>query len=266
MKRWISCLLIACMALLLTACGDGGYKVKSLMTLVEQEYSIAFRNNDGLSPYVVAAIEVLNAEGKVDELSRKWFGQNIIHFGKDAEALDKLPEPPEHNLLLGVDINSFPMAYMQNGNFWGYDVELASFVCEKLGWTLQVISIEKENVYVELYSGNIDCAWGGIALNKDELAKGSYSQYGPYVDNDIIVVARDGSRVWNSLRLSGRNMAMCTTPEAMAALQTDEKLMKRLGQITRLAGGTTECFAYLYAGNCDAVLTDSTAMYYYNSH
>ena len=266
MKRIISILLALCTAMLLVGCGEGGYKVKSLVTLVEQEYSIAFRNDDGLSPYVVAAIEELNAEGKVEELSRKWFGQNIIHFDKKADALSELPEPPEHNFLLGVDINSFPMAYMDSGNYWGYDVELASCVCDKLGWELQVISIEKENVYVELYSGNIDCAWGGIALNEAELEAGKYTQYGPYVDNDIIVVAREGSRVWNSLRLSGRNMAMCTTPEAMAALDTDPKLKKRLGQITRLAGGTIECFSYLYAGNCDAVLTDSTAMYYYNSH
>ena len=52
----------------------------------------------------------------------------------------------------------------------------------------------------------------------------------------------------------------------MAALNTNEKLANRLGQITRLAGGTTECFSYLYAGKCDAVLTDTAALYYYNSH
>ncbi len=267
MKRLICILLAIATLLSLTACGDGGYKIKTLLTLVEQDYSLAFRNDDQLRDYVVAAIEELNAEGKVDELSRKWFGDNIIRFGKKADALSKLAPPEPRNFLLGVDINSFPMAYVQDGtNYWGYDVELARAVCDKLGWTMQVMPIEKENVYVELYSGNIDCAWGGIALNAKELADGKYTEYGPYVHNDIVVAARDGSRVWNSARLSGRNMAMCTTPEAMEALQQDEKLMNRLGQITRLVGGTTECFAYLYSGNCDAVLTDSTAVYYYNSH
>ena len=64
--------------------------------------------------------------------------------------------------------------------------------------------------------------------------------------------------------MCGTSFAMCSTPEAMAALETDPKLKKRLGQITRLAGGTTECFEYLYAGKCDTVLTDSTALYYFN--
>lgn len=266
MKRVICLLLALCLAFSLAACGDGGYKVKTLMTLVEQEYSLAFRNDDWLSSYVIGAIEELNYEGKVEELARKWFGSNIISFGKNQDVLSQLPEPGYHKLLLGVDINSFPMAYRQDGNYWGFDVELASAVCQRLGWDIQILPIEKENVYVELYSGNIDVAWGGVALNPSEVEKGQYTQYGPYVENDIVVVAREGSRVWNSMRLSGRNMAMCTTEEARTALESDEKLGKRLGQITRLAGGTTECFAYLYSGNCDAVLTDSTAVYYYNSH
>ena len=267
MKRLLAIVLLLGMIFSLAACGDGGYKLKTLLTLEEQEYSLAFRNDDMLRDYVVAAIEELNAEGVVDDLSRKWFGSTIIRFGKKADALSALPAHGPRNFLLGVDINSFPMAYVQNGtNYWGFDVELARAVCDRLGWTMQVIPIEKENVYVELYSGNIDCAWGGIALSEKELAAERYTQYGPYVKNDIVVVAREGSRVWNSARLSGRHMAMCTTPEAMSALQTDEKLMNRLGQITRLVGGTTECFAFLYAGKCDAVLTDSTAVYYYNSH
>ena len=59
---------------------------------------------------------------------------------------------------------------------------------------------------------------------------------------------------------------MPSTPEARQALETDEKLIKRLGQITRLADGTTQCFEYLYSGKCDVVLTDSTALDYFNCH
>ena len=84
--------------------------------------------------------------------------------------------------------------------------------------------------------------------------------------NDIVIASRDGSNIWNSLQLSGKRMAMCTTQEAMDALQSAGRVVNRLGQITRLAGGTTECFSYLYAGKCDLILTDSTAIAYYNSH
>ncbi len=126
--------------------------------------------------------------------------------------------------------------------------------------------IEKENVYIELSSGNIDVAWGGIAVPKEDVEAGNFTVYGPYIHNDIVIASRNGASVWNRLRLNGRKMCMPSTPEAMDALNQDPKLTKRLGQITRLAGGTTECFSYLYAGKCDVVLTDSTAVDYFNCH
>ena len=266
-RKIFACLSLLLLPLLLTACSNRtNFRVNTAVTLVEQEYSLAFRNDDPLRDYVVAAIETLNAEGRVAELSQKWLGRDIVAFGKNAEALGKLEEAEPHTLLVGVDINSFPMAYMQDGNYWGFDVELASEVCKRLGWELKVLPIEKENVYIELYSGNIDVAWGGIALDQKELDAHKYTQYGPYLENDIVIVSRDGSRINSASSLRNRNLAMPTTPEATAALETQPKLMERLGQITRLPGGTAECFAALYAGECDAVLTDSAAMMYFNSH
>ncbi len=268
-KRFISIVLALSLALSASACGSStgtGYGVQAIETLVEQEYSLAFRNDDPIYFYVTAALETLAAEGKVDELAAKWFGDRIITFDKRAEALSELTPPAVQEFTIGIDVNSFPMAYISNGSYWGFDVELAMAVCERLGWTLKMQPIEKENVYIELSSGNIDCAWGGIALDEEEVEARKYTRYGPYIHNDIVVAARSGSSVWNKLRLGGRNMAMCSTPEALAALETDARLKRRLGQITRLAGGTTECFDYLYSGKCDSVLTDSTALYYYNCH
>ena len=268
MKKSI-CLLLA-LALLLgcTACGSGGsYGVRTVITLVQQDYSLAFRVGDPTQIYVDAALKTLTAEGKVDELATKWFGQRIVRFEQDALALEKLDTPPEpRDLIIGVDVNSFPMAYLSNGEFWGFDVELAMAVADRLGWNLKIQTIEKENVYIELSSGNIDCAWGGIALNEDEVEEGKYSEYGPYVHNDIVIAVRGGTFIYNKLMLSGKNLAMCSTAEAMDALNTDSGLARRLGQTTRLAGGTTECFSYLFSGKCDAVLADTTAIYYFNCH
>lgn len=267
-KRIICILLVLALGGTAAACGSDsvGYGVKSVQTLVSQDYSLAFRNDDPIYFYVTAAIETLAAEGKVDELATKWFGDRIINFDKRAEALSELATPAVQDFTIGIDVNSFPMAYISNDSYWGFDVELAMAVCERLGWTLKMQPIEKENVYIELSSGNIDCAWGGIALDQADVDARKFTQYGPYVHNDIVIATRSGSSVWNKLRLGGRNMAMCSTPEAMAALETDQRLKKRLGQITRLAGGTTECFEYLYSGKCDTVLTDSTALYYFNCH
>ena len=268
MKRFICFLLVLCMVLSMCACGGSGrgYGVNVVQTLVEQDYSLAFRNNDPLYFYVTAAISVLAAQGKVDALAIKWLGSPALNFAKQADALDLLQPPEPQNLIIGIDINSFPMAYVSNGEYWGLDVELAMATCELLGWTLKIQPIEKENVYIELSSGNIDVAWGGIAINPEDVENGLYTEYGPYIHNDIVIATRNGSSVWNKLRLNGRKMCMPSTPEAREALYTDERLLKRMGQITRLSNGTTECFEFLYSGKCDVVLTDSTALDYFNCH
>ena len=259
--------LILCFSILLSGCGNStGYGVKAVQTLVEQEYSLAFRNDDPTAYYIIGAIQALDEEGKLGELSVKWFGQRIISYPKTDIRLESLPETEYRDFIIGIDINSFPLAYASNGEYWGFDVEFAIQVCEKLGWHIKMQPIEKENVYIELSSGNIDCAWGGIALSPDEVESRIYSRYGPYVKNDIVVAVRANSYAMNSMMLNGKKMVMPSTPEAMEALNSDPKLARRLGQITRLAGGTTECFSQLYAGKCDAVLTDSTALYYFNSH
>ena len=263
----LSLVLILALCLPLTACGSSsGYGVRVVQTLVEQEYSLAFRNDDPTAYYIIGAIQALDEEGVLGELSVKWFGQRVISFPRSNIRLQDLPETSYRNFIIGLDINSFPLAYSANGEYWGFDVEFAVRVCEKLGWHIRMQAIEKENVYIELSSGNIDCAWGGLALDRDEVESHIYSRYGPYIKNDIVVATRATGYTSNRMMLNGKKMVMPSTPEAMEALNTDPKLSKRLGQITRLAGGTTECFAQLYAGKCDAVLTDSTALYYFNSH
>ena len=261
--RILCLLLVLALAFTAAGCGSSGYGVKTTQTLVEQDYSLAFRVNDPTVYYVSAAIQVLAAQGKVDELATKWFGSHAVSFEKNASALDNLAVPENKTFIIGVDVNSFPLVYISNGIYWGFDIELAIAVTDLLGWTLKEQQIEKENVYNELASGNIDCAWGGIALDQSEIDAEKYVQIGPYLHSDIVIAARDGAIVGN---LKGKTLAMPSTTEALAALNTNPKLVNRLGNVIRLVGGTTECFTYLYSGQCDAILTDTAALLYYNSH
>ena len=264
MKKAIIFILIICMIFGLCACGQTTYRVKTVQTLVSQDYSLAFRDGDPIYFYVTAGIKVAAANGTVDELAMKWFGTKCINFDADATALDELGLPEPRTFIIGVDINSFPLAYMSNETFWGYDIELAAAVCEILGWELKAQSIEKENVYTELASGNIDCVWGGVQLSEKELDEGLYVQYGPYMHNDIVLAATQNSSI-NKLNIRGKTVAIPSTPEAMDAIKSDASLSRKLKNVLRVVGGAPECFNYLYTGQCDAILTDTAAMLFYNS-
>ncbi len=272
MKKSLCILLALALLLGCAACGSrsagGRDNIRIIATLVEQDYSLAFRVDDPTQKYIDAALKVLMANGTVDELTDKWLGERIIRFDRDLLALEKLSEKEEiapRDLIVGVDVNSFPMAYLTDkGAFWGFDIQLAMAATDLLGWNLKLQPIAKEEVYIELSSGNIDVAWGGIALNEKELKEGLYSQLGPYVHNDIVIAARSGSFIYNTLMLSGKRLVMNSTTEAMDALNVDPRLARRLGQITRMAKGTAECFQALGEGKCDVVLADSTAVCHFN--
>ena len=147
MKRLICLLLTLCLSFSLCACGGSRFRygINTVQILVQQDYSLAFRNNDPLYFYVTAALSVLAAEGRVDQLATKWLGSPALNYAKQADALEKLVPPEPQDLIIGLDVNAFPFSYLSNGEYWGLDVELALAVCEKLGWTLKMQPIEKEN-------------------------------------------------------------------------------------------------------------------------
>ena len=157
MKKRIICAALA-LAMVLSLCGcgsDGKYKV--VKSLGSQEYSIGFRNGDSTYHYIDKAIKELAYEGVIDELSTQWFGSSrAVSFPSQKDALSELGYIAERTFIIGVDLDSAPMAFTKGEEYVGFDIDLAGKVCEKLGWVLKIQPIHSEDAYVELNSGNID--------------------------------------------------------------------------------------------------------------
>ena len=65
-----------------------------------------------------------------------------------------------------------PMNYTDaDGNFTGFDTELATAVCEKLGVEPDFVEINWDTKIVELDAKSIDCIWNGMTLT-DEIQIG----------------------------------------------------------------------------------------------
>ena len=89
-----------------------------------------------------------------------------------------------------VGITDFaPMDYQdENGEWTGFDAELARAVFGKLGYDVEFIEIDWDNKILELENGSIDCVWNGMTLT-DEVLKGM-SCTDPYVVNAQVVVMK----------------------------------------------------------------------------
>ena len=55
-----------------------------------------------------------------------------------------------------------------NGEYTGFDLELAQAVCDLEGWELVKTPIDWDSKDMELNSGSIDCIWNGFTMTGRE--------------------------------------------------------------------------------------------------
>ncbi len=89
---------------------------------------------------------------------------------------------------LTVGITDFaPMDFQNEEGEWvGYDADLAKKFAESLGMEAEFVIIEWDNKIAELENGSIDCVWNGMTLT-DEV-KAGMSTSNPYLKNAQVVV------------------------------------------------------------------------------
>ena len=88
-----------------------------------------------------------------------------------------------------VGITDFePMDYQSNGEWVGFDADLAKMVAEDLGVEVKFTEIDWDNKILELDSNSIDVVWNGMTLT-DEVKK-SMECTDPYLNNAQVVVVK----------------------------------------------------------------------------
>ena len=143
----------------------------------------------------------------------------------------------------------------ENGEYTGFDLELAEEVCKINGWTLKKQPIDWANKDNELNSGSIDCIWNGFTINGRE---DKYEWSVPYVDNSQVVVVKADSGIKGLSDLAGKTVGVQAASAALDVL-TDEEGQKELGdsfgKLQEFADYNT-AFVELQAGSVDAIAMD----------
>ncbi len=231
--------------------------------LAQQDFCVAFRLGDKAGDAVIAAIKVLQASGKVSELSMKWFGEDVSLLKGDEKALDKLEEKPETRTFnIGYDGGRLPFSGKTNGGMaTGFDVELAREVCKQLGWKAKFLPIDVSQAVVELNSGNVDCVWGGFAYDKAET---DIYQSPVYLKNTVVLASLRSTGVRSASGLKGKTLTLSENGYFNALLEGSKTLSEKPEYIVKIPGGTEACFKALNDGSCAAIITDLAALDYYD--
>ncbi len=163
-------------------------------------------------------------------------------------------------LIVGFDAEYPPYGYMDdNGDYVGFDLDLAKEVCDRNGWELVKQPIDWDSKDMELNSGSIDCIWNGFTYTGREDA---YTWSDPYVDNSIVVVVSTDSDIESLDDLAGKVVATQADSSALTALTDDsEDNAKNLALAASFAdlqqvSDYNSAFMNLESGSVDAIAVD----------
>lgn len=172
--------------------------------------------------------------------------------------------PNDNVLVIGFDSEFPPYGYKDdNGEYVGFDLDLAQEVCNRNNWTLVKQPIDWDAKDSELSSGTIDCIWNGFTINGRE---DKYLWSKPYIDNKQVIVTKSNSGINSLSDLKGKQVETQKDSSALSALEGDQKpLADTFKQLVQIADYNT-AFLDLDAGTCDAVAMDiGVAQYQVNS-
>ena len=147
-----------------------------------------------------------------------------------------------------------PMNYTDaDGNFTGFDTELATAVCEKLGVEPEFVEINWDTKVVELDAKSIDCIWNGMTLTDDIMANTATTK--AYAKNAQVVVVKDGTDYASTADLVGKTVVAEAGSAGEAAIEDDENLAQA-DYVSKSV--QTDCLMEVAAGTADAAVLDLT--------
>lgn len=162
-------------------------------------------------------------------------------------------------LVVGYTVYA-PMNYTDdNGNFTGFDTELARAVCERLGVEPEFQEIVWETKEVELAGKSIDCIWNGMTLDAEREANMNCTV--PYVKNAQVVVVKSGTEYTDTSSLIGKTVVaeVGSAGEAQIIGSEDSEPDANLAQADYVGKSVqTDCLMEVKAGTADAAVLDMT--------
>lgn len=157
---------------------------------------------------------------------------------------------------VGFDAEYPPYGYMNdNGEYTGFDLELAQAVCDMEGWELVKTPIDWDSKDMELNSGSIDCIWNGFTMNGRE---DDYTWSDPYCDNSQVIVVAKDSGITSLSDLAGKTVGVQAASAALDVLSDEEQqkaLADTFGALQQFPDYNS-AFTELMAGSLDAIAID----------
>jgi len=162
---------------------DGVTVLKELLTSDGYAFALS-KSRSRLQKEMNAVLTEMKEDGTLKKIDARWFGT--------VEAAKVLPDIRQETgkgiIRLATNSGMAPFAYLKDGRIVGYDIEIATIICAKLGYQLEIIDMDISAIIPSLISGKSDMAACGITVT-DERAKSVLFSIPNYKGGIAVMVA-----------------------------------------------------------------------------
>lgn len=230
MKKILAIMMTLVMVFSLTACGNSSSKETSGDSASSEETS-----DDSASSEETSDDSASSEETSGDSASE---GSDMAYV-KD-----------KGKLVIGIT-DFEPMDYKDaNGEWIGFDADMAKAFAESLGVTAEFVEIDWDNKIMELEGKTIDCVWNGMTLT-DEVTS-SMACSNAYCNNaQIVIVPKDKADKYQDTE------SLSDLTFAVEAGSAGEEQVKTLGLNYTAVKAQADALMEVAAGTSDAAVIDS---------
>ena len=170
----------------------------------------------------------------------------------------------QKSITVGFDNTFVPMGFEEkNGNYAGFDIELAKYVSKKRGITVHFQPIDWDMKETELQNGTIDAIWNGYSATDERREKVAFTI--PYMQNTQILVVKKTSGIHSVEDMTGKVLGAQNGSSGMLDFEEHPEVLKN-----RVKGGdadqyqsVNEAIIDLKNDRIDALLIDRVYADYY---
>ena len=170
----------------------------------------------------------------------------------------------QKSITVGFDNTFVPMGFEEkNGNYAGFDIELAQYVSKKLGITVHFQPIDWDMKETELQNGTIDAIWNGYSATDERREKVAFTI--PYMQNTQILVVKKTSGIHSVKDMTGKVLGAQNGSSGMLDFEEHPEVLKNRvkGEDADQYQSVNEAIIDLKNDRIDALLIDRVYADYY---
>lgn len=201
-------------------------------------------------------LDKLRADGRLDSMLDKWYGETEPSVSVPLEELKENPK----TLRVSIDTTRKPFVYMYEGKPVGFEIEALYLFCKEYGYNVEIEDVSFASGLAGLAGEKYDLVCGGLYMTPERKESVNFSD--PYMVADVVMATYEKSGVGNFFASIGESFEKTFIRENRWKLIVKGILTTLLISVCAVLGGTVLGFLlYLAARSKNRALSSVTRVF-----